>query len=117
VFIFSSQQRRDDRDPRSSTTIINDAKLAFGRGPNGFYHESTKYEDIMVVVDCLKKVCPFFHAFSSFSNKYNSHKIHGKIQNLHGKPEIFMGDRDPIFIGNFSTTFLLFGHSTGSQFL
>ena len=65
-----------------------------------------KYEGksvIMVVVDRLTKYAHFCALYHPFKEVTVTNSFMETVQKLHGTPNIIVGDRDPIFTGNFWT--------------
>jgi len=58
---------------------------------------------IMVVVDRLTKYTHFCALSHPFKSSIVATTFMETIQKLHGSPKIIIGDRDPIFTGNFLT--------------
>jgi len=71
-----------------------------------FITGSPKFEGksvIMVVVDRLTKYAHFCALSHPFKASTISTSFMETIQKPHGNPKIIVGDKDPIFTGNFST--------------
>jgi hypothetical protein len=58
---------------------------------------------IMVVVDRLTKYANFCALSHPFKDNIVSTAFMETVQNLHGRPNIIVSDRDPIFNGHFWT--------------